>query len=202
MFDTNSRLCRQPYCSGRDVTYLDGSLWSVTQSLASFKSSQPRMTELRGLLAVDAGAGEASRMSDEDVVERVASLLVSHRLHVHLRPEPRPSRWGPFTSGKTARQPEHEFTSSTKKEALKRQENRCASCGKEIAEIGEAAREKHEYGERAEAHHIRPVQSGGSRDVDNCVIICQACHYSVHGGGDYRSEEYPATPADFEFYNG
>src|SRR2546422_2669898 len=31
--------------------------------------------------------------------------------------------------------------------------------------------------------HIQHVKVGGSDSVDNCVIICQSCHYSAHEGG-------------------
>ena len=94
------------------------------------------------------------------------------------------------------------FKRNTKELALRRQNNLCASCGTEILALGKAGRASHKYGEHAEAHHIKHVKFGGSNDLDNCVVICQSCHYSAHEGGDYRFGTVVGTPADFPYYQG
>lgn len=92
----------------------------------------------------------------------------------------------------------NEFSRATQWQALSRQKNRCASCGVRISALGDEGREEHPYGEGAQAHHARHIKSMGSDSVDNCVILCQSCHYSAHEGGNcrfgtamVRGEEYP-----------
>jgi hypothetical protein len=46
------------------------------------------------------------------------------------------------------------------------------------------------------------VQFGGSAELDNCVIICQACHYAVHEGGNYRFGTVVGTAADYPHFRG
>ena len=96
----------------------------------------------------------------------------------------------------------NEFTETTKEDALKRQGNRCASCGAKITALGNQGVAQHEYGEGAQAHHMKPVQYGGSAATGNCVIICQSCHYNVHEGGRYRSSTITSSRADYPFFNG
>ncbi|HEX8570981.1 MAG TPA: hypothetical protein VF699_13815 [Caulobacteraceae bacterium] len=100
-----------------------------------------------------------------------------------------------------------EFSTTTQKIALARQENVCASCGEIISARGAAHQETHFFGEAAEAHHISPLGTKRSDSgrlkasrVENCVVICKACHYCAHGG-NYRSR-IRATVADFPYYNG
>jgi 5-methylcytosine-specific restriction endonuclease McrA len=95
-----------------------------------------------------------------------------------------------------------EFTGKTQELALLRQQNLCASCGTPIAAIGTAGRSKHKFGESAEAHHVKHAKFGGTNAVDNCVVICQACHYNVHEGGNYRFGTVVGTPSDFPYYQG
>jgi len=96
-----------------------------------------------------------------------------------------------------------EFSKSTMKAALVRQEHRCASCGTPIVTLG---REPglHAFGEWGEAHHVRHARAGGDASLENCVIICWSCHYSAHGGGDYRdnSEQMQGSEGDFPGYYG
>jgi hypothetical protein len=86
--------------------------------------------------------------------------------------------------------------------ALARQLFRCASCGTRITAPGNAGRGDHRFGEGAQAHHVRHVQFGGSAELDNCVIICQACHYAVHEGGNYRFGTVVGTAADYPHFRG
>jgi hypothetical protein len=95
-----------------------------------------------------------------------------------------------------------EFTRETQRLALLRQQHRCASCGTPIADIGEAGRARHKFLEGAHAHHVKPVKFGGTNHVNNCVVICQSCHYSVHEGGNYRFGTVVGTPDDFPLYHG
>jgi hypothetical protein len=89
-----------------------------------------------------------------------------------------------------------EFTPSTKEGALKRQNGYCASCGTRIWKPGNAGAMWHKFGERAEAHHVRPVRANGTATVDNCVIVCRSCHYSAHQGGRWRDISIYEESAD------
>lgn len=92
----------------------------------------------------------------------------------------------------------NEFSRRVQQLALARQKQRCALCGTPISSLGDAGKADHQYGEGARAHHRRHIKLGGLASVDNCVIICESCHYSVHEGGNYRlgtvvgeEEDYP-----------
>lgn len=100
-----------------------------------------------------------------------------------------------------ANRPE-EFTPITQRQALARQHNKCASCGTHILGLGNIGRGIHRFGEGVQAHHIRHVKFGGTSSLDNCVIICQACHYSVHEGGNYRFGTVVGRKEDFPYFNG
>jgi 5-methylcytosine-specific restriction endonuclease McrA len=95
-----------------------------------------------------------------------------------------------------------EFSKATQLLALARQKNRCAVCGTRITTLGEAGRAQHAYGEGARAHHIRHVKFGGTAILENCVILCQSCHYTMHEGGNYRFGTVVFSPADFPHYHG
>jgi HNH endonuclease len=62
----------------------------------------------------------------------------------------------------------------------------------------------HKFGEWGEAHHIRHANVGGDASLENCVVICRSCHYSAHGGGDYRdnSEQMQGREGDFPYFRG
>jgi hypothetical protein len=75
------------------------------------------------------------------------------------------------------------FPIPSQRRALARQKSRCASCGFRVTAIGEAGRADHAFGERAEAHHVIPHKMGGPITVENCVVLCQACHLNAHQGG-------------------
>ena len=96
----------------------------------------------------------------------------------------------------------NEFSTSTQQLALARQKFRCGSCGTGIARLGKAGRAEHKYGEGAQAHHVRHVKFGGSDARDNCVILCQSCHYSVHEGGNYRFGTVIGTASDYPHFCG
>jgi 5-methylcytosine-specific restriction endonuclease McrA len=96
----------------------------------------------------------------------------------------------------------NEFSERTKQLALTRQKFRCASCGASITALGLGGRSAHRFGEGAHAHHVRHVKLGGTASVDNCVILCQSCHYSVHEGGNYRFGTLIGRPSDYPHYRG
>ena len=95
-----------------------------------------------------------------------------------------------------------EFSATTQQMALVRQKFLCALCGARISRLGEAGRSLHKFGEMAHAHHVRHAKFGGSNSLDNCTIICQACHYSAHEGGNYRYGTVIGRPKDFPYFNG
>jgi 5-methylcytosine-specific restriction endonuclease McrA len=94
-----------------------------------------------------------------------------------------------------------EFSSATKQKALERQRSLCASCGTRIFGLDEVAREKHRFGEGARAHHIVHIKFGGTNQIENCVIVCDSCHYSIHEGGNYKHGTVIGTPEDFPHYH-
>ncbi len=96
----------------------------------------------------------------------------------------------------------NEFSRSTQQLALARQKYRCASCGTHISLLGETGREDHQHGEGAQAHHLRHVKFGGSDTVNNCVILCQSCHYSAHEGGNYRFGTVVGRERDYPYFRG
>jgi 5-methylcytosine-specific restriction endonuclease McrA len=75
------------------------------------------------------------------------------------------------------------FPRPVQKQALKRQKGVCASCEAKIADVGEGGQASHPFGERAEGHHLIPNKMGGPISVENCVVLCRACHMSAHQGG-------------------
>lgn len=61
--------------------------------------------------------------------------------------------------------------------------------------------EEHEYGEGAQAHHRKHIKLGGLPTLDNCVILCQSCHYSAHEG-NYRLGKVVGRKIDFPYFQG
>lgn len=96
----------------------------------------------------------------------------------------------------------NEFSRSSCRLALARQQFRCASCGTEISCLDGAGRAEHRYGEGARAHHIRHIKFGGSDSVDNCVILCESCHYCAHESGNYRFGTVVGQEDDYPHFRG
>jgi len=82
--------------------------------------------------------------------------------------------------------PHVNFPSGIQAQALGRQKHKCAMCGGAIAGLGNQGRAQHKFGEGVQAHHVIPHSMGGPISVDNCVVICYACHMSAHQGGRWR----------------
>jgi 5-methylcytosine-specific restriction endonuclease McrA len=95
-----------------------------------------------------------------------------------------------------------EFSTATQQNALIRQKNKCASCRTPIIALGRAGETSHRFGEGAQAHHIKHVKFGGTDLLDNCVILCQSCHYSAHEGGNYRFGTVVGRKTDFPYFHG
>lgn len=96
----------------------------------------------------------------------------------------------------------NEFSRAIQRLALARQRFLCASCGTRISGLGNAERAEHRYGEGARAHHVVHVKAGGQASGDNCVIICEACHYSAHEGGNYRFGTVVGQESDYPYFHG
>lgn len=92
----------------------------------------------------------------------------------------------------------YEFPQGVRIEALIRQRFRCAACGEDVLWLGQAAAESHCYGEGAQAHHMR---MGEAPTLDNCVILCESCHYLAHFGGRYR-EKLVSTSFEYPHFYG
>lgn len=84
------------------------------------------------------------------------------------------------------------FPKAVQAAALMRQRDRCASCGTRISGLGRSGSQQHDFGEGVEAHHVIPHKLGGPLTIDNCVVICRACHLNAHQGGRF---------ADVSIYN-
>ncbi|MEK7778634.1 MAG: HNH endonuclease signature motif containing protein [Pseudomonadota bacterium] len=95
-----------------------------------------------------------------------------------------------------------EFTVATQQFALHRQQFCCALCRTFITKLGEMGRLQHKYSEIAHAHHILHAKYGGTNTADNCVILCQSCHYSIHEGGNYRYGTVICHRKDFPYFYG
>ncbi|MGJ5814508.1 HNH endonuclease [Paludibaculum fermentans] len=91
---------------------------------------------------------------------------------------------------------------ATKRTALARQKSLCATCGTEIQTLATSGREMHKFGEAAHAHHIKHAKFGGDASVNNCVIVCDSCHYCIHEGGRYRHGTVVGEISDFPYYYG
>jgi hypothetical protein len=97
---------------------------------------------------------------------------------------------------------ESQFLRTTQEQALARQRNRCAACGETITTLGAAGKKQHRFGEGAQAHHVAHVKHGGTNAVDNCVVLCDSCHYSVHEGGNYRFGTVDGELEAYPYYMG
>jgi 5-methylcytosine-specific restriction endonuclease McrA len=75
-----------------------------------------------------------------------------------------------------------EFLKPTVAEARLRQWGLCAHCGDSLDDVWE------------NAHHVIPNQTGTPkqaasaflRTADNCVILCESCHFAAHAHGNFR----------------
>lgn len=104
-----------------------------------------------------------------------------------------------FSSKNKEQRDNFSFLKSVKIQAFERQQHLCAVCGW-----------PHKM-EELKGHHVIPVRHGCVNTVspnydfletvDNCVMVCQACHlYEAHGG--HTAFGALAPPEKFEFSHG
>ena len=85
----------------------------------------------------------------------------------------------------------YDFSWTTRVQARLRQHCVCAHCGDHLDETYE------------HAHHVVPNQTGTPgnpahqwiKSVDNCVVLCEACHDRVHEDGHFRNGA--VAPAEY-----
>lgn len=70
---------------------------------------------------------------------------------------------------------------------LQRDNYSCAGCGIEQKEA------KEKYGTGLHAHHIKPINEGGSHDLENLIALCQECHVTAHK----ENSQGRHTPVEF-----
>ena len=44
------------------------------------------------------------------------------------------------------------------------------------------------------------MKSGGGGNAENCVILCESCHYSAHEGGNYKKGKVWGRIRVFPFF--
>lgn len=101
-----------------------------------------------------------------------------------------------------SRDPEKEFTGQIKMQALSRQEFLCGSCEDLIVPFSCRKLASVAWGESAHAHHRKPIKMGGGGNVENCVILCESCHYNAHEGGNYAHGKEWGRISDFPHFYG
>ena len=80
------------------------------------------------------------------------------------------------------------FSNLTKSQARLRQRGKCAHCGESLVETEEAA------------HYLLRENSGGEDKEENCVMLCQGCHTTVHGNANFHTS-YVSTIGHFPYAN-
>lgn len=100
-----------------------------------------------------------------------------------------------------------DFPYPVKKAAYERQGGVCAFCGVKVTPpSSSSAPPRNAYS--GEAHHLRPLDHGGTPTLDNCVYLCYGHHKLFHGmapfgidkqGGSSRTWVH-VTRTDFPFW--
>jgi hypothetical protein len=75
--------CRNRNCRDRESIIIIDDLSLSYQWLQGIQEDPAKMLTLRKVLLEESGAGDLWRMSDQRVIEQIARLLASGRLHVH-----------------------------------------------------------------------------------------------------------------------
>jgi hypothetical protein len=96
--------CRERDCRDRETVSRPRDRSSARQWLQQFETGVHKALAMRTLLWEEGSGWPLSRMSDEEIMNRIADLLVSGRLHIHVPPA-RPVSAG----GSAASEPEAPF---------------------------------------------------------------------------------------------
>ena len=86
-----------------------------------------------------------------------------------------------------------EFTRTTQNMAIFRQRYKCGMCGINIKTNSVT------YA----FHHIKRCKDGGTRSLDNCVMLCTSgdnCHHYVHNYGRYR-QPIELDKSEYEYFD-
>jgi len=82
------KLCRKPACSADEDVLQFYDRFSIIQWLQRLARDCIKMAGLRGILQAEGAGAAPHRSSDHDVIERIAELVISGRIHVHGGPVP------------------------------------------------------------------------------------------------------------------
>lgn len=83
-----SKVCRNRDCRAQGSVLQFYDRFFLVQWLQWFARDYLNMTSFRDLLRSEGAGGAPHRLSDDDVIERIAELVISGRLHVHGQPVP------------------------------------------------------------------------------------------------------------------
>ncbi len=86
--------CRKRHCRDRDSVSSLRDRYCARQWLQQFGTDVHKMLAMRTLLQQEGVAWQPSAMSDEEVIDHTAELLISGRLHVHALRAPAVSVYG------------------------------------------------------------------------------------------------------------
>jgi hypothetical protein len=79
-------LCRKLDCRDDKSVSFTGDSFHARQWLQSAKSDVFKMLAMRDLLLQEHFGSDPARMSDDQVINQIAELLISDRLHIHVQP--------------------------------------------------------------------------------------------------------------------
>jgi hypothetical protein len=100
------RFCQKRDCRDHESVFHPRNRFFARQWLDQFKNNSLKMLSLRALLSHDSKSHRLSRMSDDAVVDRIAALLISRRLHVHgMRTDAAASSGGQSQDSKASAEP-------------------------------------------------------------------------------------------------
>lgn len=78
-------LCRKLDCRGGKSVSFAGDFFHARQWLQSSKSDLFKMLAMRDLLLQERIGADPARMSDDQVINQIAELLIADRLHIHVQ---------------------------------------------------------------------------------------------------------------------
>lgn len=96
--------------------------------------------------------------------------------------------------------PLSDFSVTTQMAALTRQGSVCASCGMAIGELAAHGAATVRSANGGHAHALRPFGKGGSRAVQNCVVLCASCDLDELDDDSFGSDAAIGRRSAFEHY--